>query len=108
MGVGLASFFNEVRLWGQGGERDRAGGLAEQRGGRAFIHLRSRIPDIVYLNDSVTTRAFVPCIDLMWFYTLCWHLGDLQLTLFSLFKGEDLWFFVSGEEVSHSVSHSPV
>ena len=93
---------------GEGAEQESLGGLARQRGGRAFIHLRSRIPDTIYINDSITTRAFVPCIDLMWFHTSCWHLGDLQLTCLSLFKGEDLWFFVNGEAVSHSISHSPM
>lgn len=81
---------------GKGAEQKNQGGLAGQRGGRASTHLRSRIPDIICINDSITTRAFVPYIDLVCFYTLCWHLGDLQLTLSSLFKGEDLWFFVSG------------
>lgn len=78
-------------------------GLAREKGGRAFIHQHSRTPDIIYDNDSVTTRAFVPMsIDLMWFCTSCMHLGDLQLTPYPPFKGEALWFIVSGEEVSHS------
>lgn len=50
---------------GKGAEQKSQGGLARQRGGRASIHLRSRIPDIICVNDPITTRALAPCIDLL-------------------------------------------
>lgn len=82
--------------------------LARERWAGGFLHQQSRTSDIVHHSAFLyNLRSMVPCIDLRWVCTLCWHLGDLQLTLFLFFKEEDLWFFATGEEVPHSLSQSP-
>lgn len=93
LGVQLALLLPGLDIGGRGEEGDRGRRARRcwpgREGGRAFIHQHSRTPDINYDNDSLTTRAFVPMsIDLMWFYTSCLHLGDLQLDPYPSLKGK--------------------
>lgn len=90
---------------GKGTEQESQEGPARKRGVEPFF------PSTAGLQTSsvvmaLTTRASVPGIDLR-VYTWCWHLGDLWPPLL-LLKGDDLWFFVPGDKVSPSTSHSPV
>lgn len=92
---------------GRGQGQESREEVARARGGRALIHQHGRTPDIIHDNDS-NHKSIVPMsIDLLWFCTwMALALSRPSAHSLPLLKGEGLWVFVNGEEVSPSISRS--